>query len=222
MSRAAPGGALREGRFRSRLLLPARPRAARDGRDADDPPIPLVPRIRRRRRRTRLLVLLAVGAGGVAAAAAFASPLLHRGPHGAAERAGGAVATRAPAVGVPFATGVRVFDAAGEDLGMVATAPSGLPLVAVEPAALTAETALAALHVRQELPAALGAEVAQVGATSPAGVWLRLRDGSRITWGSPGAAVAKAAAVAALRRTVPPGHHATIDVSAPTAPAVSG
>jgi hypothetical protein len=218
MSRAAPGGALLEGRFRSRVLLPG---GSRHGREEHDPPIPLVPRIRRRRWRTRLLILGAVAALGVAAWAVYASPLLHRRHQPAAERPSGVAATRVPAVGVPVATGVRVFDAAGEDLGTVARVPSGVPLIAVEPAALSSRTVLAALQVRRELPAALAAEVTQVGATSPAGVWLRLRDGARVTWGSPGAAAAKAAAVATLRRTVPAGHRATIDVSAPTAPAVS-
>jgi hypothetical protein len=212
MNRAAPGGALREGRFRPRALLSAPDRAPRA-------PTPLVPRARRRRWRIRWLVLGGLVVLALVAWAVLASPLGRGRTHAGHGSAGAAV--RVPAVAVRVADGVRVFDEVGDDLGTVATPPAGVPVVVVEPAAVSPPTVLAALRVRRELPPPLAAQVAQIGATSPDGVWLRLRDGTRVQWGSPEDAAAKAHAVDALRRTVPKGRRATIDVSAATAPAVS-
>jgi hypothetical protein len=245
MSRAAPGGALREGRFRPGALLSGRPRpravpapvAARTP-DAGEPgesgdlgagpsigdPIPLVPRARRRRRSARLLALPVVGSMAALAVVAWTvlgSPLGRVATLRSEGTSPPRAAARVPVVAVRGADGVRVFDATGDDLGTVRSAPAGVPVVLVEPAALTRPTLLAVLRVRRELPPALAGELAQIGATSPDGVWLRLRDGTRVEWGSPGEAEAKAQALAALRRTVPAGRRATVDVSAATAAAVS-
>jgi cell division protein FtsQ len=131
------------------------------------------------------------------------------------------VVERVPAVALRVDGGVRVFDVAGGDLGTARAVPPGVPVVVVEPDALTAPTVLAALRVWRELPPGLAAQVAQIGATSPEGVWLRLRDRTRVAWGAAEDAARKAAAVTGLRRTVPAGRDATIDVSAAGAPAVS-
>ena len=121
-----------------------------------------------------------------------------RWPHTLAVR----VVERSAAAGVRLASGVRVYDAAGVDLGVAATPPPGLMLLDVPPSRLRPAVVLAALHVRRDLPPGLAAEVAAMGATSPDAVWLRLRDGTRVTWGSDEAPQAKAAALATLRGTV--------------------
>jgi Cell division protein FtsQ len=230
MTRAAPGGALREGRSRLRPVrhvTSARPAERDAGPDGDrwpgQPlavPIPLVPRARRRRRRRRLLVAGGAAALAVAAWAGFASPVRSGGTP-PVELGGAGTAVRLPAIAVRVDDGVRVFDATGAELGPARSAPPGVPVVDVEPAALAPPTLLAVLRVRRELPTALLGEIAQSGATSRDGVWFRLHDGTRVEWGSPLDAAAKAPALAALRRTVPAGRQATIDVSAATAPAVS-
>ncbi|MGZ4612615.1 MAG: cell division protein FtsQ/DivIB [Kineosporiaceae bacterium] len=141
-----------------------------------------------------------------------------RWPHTLAVR----VIERSAAAGVRLASGVRLYDAAGVDLGVAATPPQGLMLLDVPPSGLRPAVVLAALQVRRDLPPGLAAEVAAMGATSPDAVWLRLRDGTRVTWGSDEAPQAKAAALATLRGTLPPGRPAMVDVSAPGAPAVTG
>ena len=131
------------------------------------------------------------------------------------------VVERAPAAGVRVAGGVRLYDATGADLGLVAVAPPGVVLVDVPAAALRPAVVLAVVRVRRSLPPALASEVVATGAASPDDVWLRLRDGTRVTWGSDEDAAAKAAALAVLRRAEPPGRPVAVDVSAPGAPAVS-
>jgi cell division protein FtsQ len=273
MSRAAPGGALREGRSRPRIPLPgARPAPARsdDGKDGDAGLAPAV-QLRRRRRLGRGRVLLAgVAVAGIAAWGLLASPFvavdrvdvtgasprwigqvraaadgeLGR-PVGRVDAAAVAariravpgvltasvgvrwphtltvhVVERVPAVGVRVGSKVRVFDASGVELG-VGPAPGRVPLVVVPTRALTPATVVAALRVRQALPRRLAAQVAELGARSPDGVWLVLRDGTHVVWGSAHDAAGKLGALTALRKAARGGRGHTVDVSAPDAPAVS-
>jgi cell division protein FtsQ len=130
------------------------------------------------------------------------------------------VEERTPAVAVRVPTGVRVFDAAGVDLGVRLLARD-LPLVTVPPKAVRGATVAAAFRVRNSLPPALREQVVELGATTPDGVWFVLRGGTRVRWGSADAPAEKAAALAVLRSVAPAGHARTVDVSAPDAPAVS-
>jgi cell division protein FtsQ len=130
------------------------------------------------------------------------------------------VVERTPAVGVRVPGGVRVFDAAGVDLGVKLVA-RGLPLVTVPAKAVRGGTAAAALRVRNSLPPSVRKQVVELGATTPDGVWFLLRDGTRVRWGSADAPAEKAAALAVMRSVAPAGRARTVDVSAPDAPAVS-
>jgi cell division protein FtsQ len=175
-----------------------------------------------------------------AAAPALGRPLLFAGGAEVAERVGAvpgvrsvsvgvrwpgtltvAVVERPAAVAVPVRGGVRVFAADGVDLGFEPRPPAGLPRLTVPAGALGPRTVLAAEQAWSGLPRGLAAEVVQAGATSPDGVWFALRDGARVVWGSSGDSVAKADALAALRRTAPSNSGTTFDVSAPDAPSVS-
>jgi cell division protein FtsQ len=272
MTRAAPGGALREGRSRLRSALPAPGgHVEPDAEGPDDEglasPVPLP--VRRGRRLGRVLVLGLAGAG-VAAWLLTASPFTRvtgvdvqgasarwaPGVRTAIEReigtslvrvdrAGVAARVRAvpgvlrasvdlrwphtlvvrvlerrPVAGVRVPGGVREFDAEGVDLGLAPSAP-GLPLLSVPANDLGAGTVAAAVRVREALPAAVRAQVVELGASTPDGVWFVLRDRTRVLWGSADAPADKAAALAVMRSVAPRGHARTVDVSAPDAPAVS-
>jgi cell division protein FtsQ len=130
------------------------------------------------------------------------------------------VLERRPAVGVRVPGGVQVFDTEGVVLGVAPSAP-GLPLVDVPASASRAATVAAVLAVRSRLPAAVRAQVVQLGAATPDGVWFVLRDRTRVLWGSAENPAAKAAALAAMTSVAPHGQARTIDVSAPDAPAVA-
>jgi cell division protein FtsQ len=130
------------------------------------------------------------------------------------------IVERTPAVAVRAPGGVRVFDAAGVDLGVRRVA-RGLPLVSVPARAVRGPTVAAALRVRNSLPPSVRKQVLELGATTPDGVWFVLRGGTRVMWGSADAPAEKAAALAVMRSVAPTGHARTVDVSAPDAPAVS-
>jgi hypothetical protein len=159
--------------------------------------------------------------GALAVALALFLPGRLPGPSGASagSAAGAAVAA------VPVAGGLRLLAADGAVVGQVAAAPAGVPVVVagadpgvlaerVDPAAVAA-----AVAVRAGLPAALAAQVTEVGATSGNDVWLVLRGGARVAWGSAERGAAKAQVLAELREAVPAA--ARYDVSTPDAPAAS-
>jgi cell division protein FtsQ len=67
--------------------------------------------------------------------------------------------------------------------------------------------------------------VSAVGASSPDSVWLTLKDGSRVLWGSPADTADKVVVLSRLRvvahQTGVQANSRVYDVSAPDAPAVS-
>ena len=248
MTTIAPGGALHEGPVRVPALLPGmgflrpvlrpvlgpvvrpvRPvlgpvlRAALPAHLRTRPLLPPVPRKPRpaavpappQRHRHRV-VLVVAGAVGVTLAVVLSSPGAVRAP---------GVDRRTPAAAVPVAAGGRLVDAAGADLGVVATAPAGVPQVVAggDPGTLASRVdgaaVTAVLAVRAQLPPGLAREVTSFGATSVDGVWLALRDGARVEWGSAARPEDKVAALAGLRAAAP--HAARYDVSAPDAPALT-
>ncbi len=129
------------------------------------------------------------------------------------------VVERQPVAAVPAGgTAVRLVDADGVEVERAARRPAALPYLDVDvgkPGALTS-----ALDVLSSLPVGLRAVVGTVGATSRDGVWLRLVNGAQVTWGGQESGAEKARVLLALLRTAPDA--ATYDVSAPSAPAVSG
>ncbi len=131
---------------------------------------------------------------------------------------------RVAAAAVPVAGGVQLLDAAGADLGVVASAPQGVQRVVAGDASgalggrVDGTGVAAALAVRAQLPAGLAAEVVEMGATSADGVWFRLRGGATVVWGDAGRAADKADVLDALRAVAP--QAVRYDVAAPDAPAV--
>jgi cell division protein FtsQ len=123
------------------------------------------------------------------------------------------------------ASGVRLVDAEGVEVDRALRAPAGLPLVQVDLARAAPGSLAAVLRVLAGLPAPLSRQVSAVGAGSPDSVWLNLRDGSRVLWGSSADTPRKAVVLSRLRATTSQsgtrakGHR--YDVSAPDAPAVS-
>ncbi len=246
MTTVAPGGALHEGPTLPRALLPGlgflrpvvrpvRPvlspvlRAALPAHLRARPLLPPAPRrpvaeatpgvqVMGRRRR----VVLGVAAGSVAVAG-LAVLAVMAWPLGVARPVAGPA--RVPAAAVPVVGGLRLVDSVGADLGVAAVAPAGVPRIVAggDPGTVASRVdgpaVTAAVAVRAQLPAALAGEVVAVGATSRDGVWLALRDGARVLWGSPERAEDKAAALAALRAAAP--HAARYDVGAPDAPALT-
>jgi hypothetical protein len=211
MTTIAPGGALHEG--------PTRPRALRPG--SGPHPEQRAEPAPEGRRRGPLVVAVVVAAG--AAIAGLGALGVLRAPLGPVRPP--APTARPPAAAVPVVTGVQLFDVTGADLGVTAAAPSGVPQVVAgsDPGAVASRVDGAAvaeaLAVRAQLPPALAGEVTTYGATSTDGVWLALRDGARVLWGSAERTEDKVAALAALRAASP--HAARYDVSAPEAPAVT-
>jgi hypothetical protein len=208
--------------LRARPLLPPAPRkpapAAVPAPAVPAPAVP-APAVPARGRRHRLAIVLAGAATGVAGIGLA----VELSPPGVVRPA--AIDRRAPAAAVPVAAGARLLDARGADLGVVATAPAGVPRVVAggEPGTVATRVdgaaVAAVLAVRGQLPPALAREVTAFGATSVDGVWLALGDGARVEWGSPARGEDKVAALAALRAAVP--HAARYDVSAPDTPAVT-
>jgi cell division protein FtsQ len=121
---------------------------------------------------------------------------------------------RQPVAVARTATGWRLLDEHGVDLGGTSTAPAGLPVLALDPSTSDPAVVRAAAQVAAELPARLRARVEQVVARSPDDVRLALVSGQTVRWGSPDDGTLKAQVLAALMRQ--PAH--VYDVSAPDAP----
>ena len=120
---------------------------------------------------------------------------------------------RVPIAALPEGDGFTLVDVDAVVIAEVPQAPADLPVLQVDvdagPAVLRA-----AAGVLTALPADLRAEVAQVGATTPDDVRLRLHDGAEVVWGSPADSALKADVLRALRQQ----DAAVYDVSAPLAP----
>ncbi|MFS0704542.1 cell division protein FtsQ/DivIB, partial [Cellulomonas sp. 179-A 9B4 NHS] len=125
-----------------------------------------------------------------------------------------AVPEEAPPAG--GATGFALLDQEGVQVGRADAAPEGLPVVDVPVG--DARTLTAVLHVLEQLPPDLLAQVAGVAASTQDTVSMQLRDGPRVEWGSADETPLKVAVLAALR-AAPTAAGATVyDVSAPRMP----
>ncbi len=128
------------------------------------------------------------------------------------------VTERVPAAAVPRrGGGVDVVDARGEVITRAASAPDGLPAVAVDVRAAGAAALDAASLTARSLPERLRAQVETVGATSGDDVRLTLRGGRLVRWGDGASPASKAAVLQVLLGSVPGADG--FDVSAPSAPA---
>ncbi|MFZ0530959.1 MAG: FtsQ-type POTRA domain-containing protein [Propionicimonas sp.] len=92
------------------------------------------------------------------------------------------VTERRPRLAIPAGGGYLLADASGVVFEAVATAPSGLVVVAADPSEqkvlVDVGTVFSALSSRT------AAKVSRLEATSADGITLRLKDGSRVFWGS--------------------------------------
>jgi cell division protein FtsQ len=135
------------------------------------------------------------------------------------------VRERRAVAAVPAGSGVRLVDVEGVEVATAPRAPAGLPLVQVDLGRAVPGSLAAVLQVLAGLPAPLPRQVSAVGASSPDSVWLTLRDGSRVLWGSPADTADKVVVLSRLRVVAQQaGIRAkgrVYDVSAPDAPAVS-
>ena len=112
--------------------------------------------------------------------------------------------------------GFALLDMDGVQVGRVATAPDGLPVVEVPVG--DARTLTAVLSVLEALPADVLVQVGQISAQTQDTVTMQLRDGARVDWGSAQQAPLKVAVLAALRAAPSSSGAKVFDVSAPTLP----
>lgn len=121
---------------------------------------------------------------------------------------------RVPVVAVPADGGVALFDADGVDLGIVETAPPGIPVMDVPLGSDTSRTLTAALAVLASLPEDLRGQVTGVAAPAAEQITLTLGDGAVVHWGDNTENDLKASVLATLRQ-VPASLY---DVSTPRRP----
>lgn len=144
-------------------------------------------------------------------------------PHGISLK----VTERKPVLLVEKGAKFVEVDGTGFSFARVDRAPTGVPLLELEPERsaslrrfggdrLSAEAVL----VAGELPKRLAKEVKAVRVTSYDGISLRLTRGRTVIWGSSEDGSVKARVLAALMKVDPKAGQ--FDVSAPSAPAVSG
>jgi cell division protein FtsQ len=123
---------------------------------------------------------------------------------------------------VPTITGgVDLVDGAGTVLVHEDAAPAGVPTLDVDVASAGNEALQAAIAVNVTLPTEIRSRVASISATSPAAVTLQLSDGPKVVWGDDGRPERKAEVLLRLLQDPTAAQAATIDVSAPDAPAVT-
>lgn len=137
------------------------------------------------------------------------------------------VSERKPALLIEKGAKFIEVDAKGVRFATVEKAPKGVPLLELtvdqSPSVrrFTAGRLMAeAVRVRDELPGKVAADTKVVKVRSYDSISLELGDGRTVMWGSGEDGGAKARALTALMKAVPKAAH--FDVSAPTAPSVSG
>ncbi|MFZ0159704.1 MAG: FtsQ-type POTRA domain-containing protein, partial [Kineosporiaceae bacterium] len=133
-----------------------------------------------------------------------------------------AVRERVAVAVVPAAageSGYRLVDRDGVEVESVPRRPGDLPFLDVNVGQAGPGALVAALEVQAEMPPAVQAQLREIGATSPDGVWFTVANGARVVWGDATRTQDKLTALTALVASSPTA--AGFDVSAPNAPAVS-
>ncbi|WP_307793956.1 cell division protein FtsQ/DivIB [Actinotalea soli] len=131
------------------------------------------------------------------------------------------VVSREPVAAVPAEEGLALLDVDGVQVGRVAEAPEGIPVVSVPLEDPDARALRAVLAVLQLLPEELAAEVVELSAESQDTVRLVLADGARVEWGSAEQTTLKATVLATLREAEVTEGVTVFDVSAPELPITS-
>ncbi|MFH8475193.1 cell division protein FtsQ/DivIB [Streptomyces sp. NPDC018000] len=144
-------------------------------------------------------------------------------PHGIGLK----VTERQPVLLVKKGTKFIEVDAKGVHFATVDKSPGHVPLLELTPdqsASLrrfgSARLVREAVRVAGELPSSVARDTKVVRVTSYDSISLELTRGRTVVWGSSGEGPAKARVLTALMKAAPKAGH--FDVSAPTAPAVSG
>ncbi|WP_405678525.1 FtsQ-type POTRA domain-containing protein [Streptomyces sp. NBC_01511] len=137
------------------------------------------------------------------------------------------VTERKPALLIEKGANFIEVDAKGVRFATVEKAPKGVPLLELtvdqSPSVrrfTTSRLMTEAVRVRDELPGKVAEDTRVVKVRSYDSVSLELSGGRTVMWGSGEDGAAKARALTALMKAVPKAAH--FDVSAPTAPSVSG
>ena len=131
------------------------------------------------------------------------------------------VVERVPVAALPAGSGVSLVDRDGVEVERAKVAPAGLPRLEVARGADMVPALRGCLAVLRALPPAVSQRLLEIGAESPDGIWLKLRDskvpnGARVEWGDSSDTPRKARVLTALlaQRAV------EYDVRSPGAPAV--
>lgn len=137
------------------------------------------------------------------------------------------ITERIPSAVLKNGTRYTEVDRGGVRFATVDRAPRGVPLVQLtDPRAAsvrqfgTKGLLRAAIAVSAELPQSLGGHATAIRVRSYDGITVELSGGREVVWGSSGDGARKAQVLTALMKAQPDATH--YDVSAPTAPAVSG
>jgi cell division protein FtsQ len=133
------------------------------------------------------------------------------------------VVERVPVAALPLAgsAGLSLVDADGVEIERVKVAPAGLPRIEVAGGSDGVPALRGCLAVLQALPPAVAQRLLAIGADSPDGIWLKLRDsklpnGARVEWGDSAQTPRKARVLTALLSQ----HAVGYDVRSPDTPAV--
>ncbi|HST86201.1 MAG TPA: FtsQ-type POTRA domain-containing protein [Kineosporiaceae bacterium] len=131
------------------------------------------------------------------------------------------VQERVPVAALPAGSSLSLVDRDGVEVERVKTAPAGLPRLEVDRGAASVPALRGSLAVLQALPSTLSQRLLAIGADSPDGIWLQLRDskvpgGARVEWGDSAQTRRKARVLTALL----PQHAVGYDVRSPDTPAV--
>jgi cell division protein FtsQ len=125
------------------------------------------------------------------------------------------VVERRPVAALPSGSQLALVDPDGVVIDRVATAPAGMPRLKVSLG--TDVSALrGCLAVLHDLPPGVKGRLAAIGADSPDGIWLELKDGARVEWGSSADTPRKGRVLLALLKQ----KARFYDVQAPDAPAI--
>jgi cell division protein FtsQ len=133
------------------------------------------------------------------------------------------VVERTPVAALPSRTGFALVDVDGVVIDPGSVDPAGLPELQVALGASGVPAMRGALGVLAQLPPAVSDRLLSIGARSPDGIWLRLREkgvkgGVRVEWGSSAQTPRKAEVLTALLRQHADGY----DVRSPDQPALRG
>jgi cell division protein FtsQ len=125
---------------------------------------------------------------------------------------------REPAAALPQGSGLALVDTDGVVIEQATRVPAGLPRIEVSPGSAGAEALRGCLAVLHGLPPTLAKRLHSIGASSPDGIWLKLRDGATVQWGNSSDTPRKARVLDALL----PQKGTEYDVRSPDTPAVRG